>query len=219
MKLGLVSFLAALAAAPLAAQAAPSATRYSVTLQATVDEQTTYTQTITENEDCTSSKTGTDGRQLRVRTVRSARVSAIRGTVRVAVSGTDLGGKWSQLRRCRFEPPERLNGVCRATNVGRFVANVSFRRTAPNRVAVGAATDPRLSEEALCGLADRVQTGRWLELTVGKIAERRLRAGDPRVVATGTAQRERSIMTSGSQTLKVGQTIIVRWRLVFTRRA
>jgi hypothetical protein len=217
MKLALVGFLAALAAAPLAAQAAPSATRYSVALQATVNEQTSYTQTTTENEDCTSTKTGSDGRQLRVRTVRAARVGSIRGTVRVAVSGTDVGGKWSQLRRCRFEPPERLNGVCQATNVGRIVANVSFRRSAPNRVTIGAADDPRLSAVALCGLPDRVQLGRWLELTVGTIAERRLRAGDPRVVATGTAQRERTVMISGSQTLRVGQKVTIRWTLTFRR--
>lgn len=215
MKLALVSFLAALAIAPLAAQAA--GTRYAVTLQATVEEQTSYAQTTTENEDCTSTTGGSDGRQLRVRTVRAARVGAIRGTVRVAVSGTDLGGKWSQLRRCRFEPPERLSGLCRAANVGPIVSTVSFRRTAPNRVAVGAASDPRLSAEPLCGLPDRVELGRWFDLTVGKIAERRLRAGDPRVVATGTAQRERLVTTSGSQTLKVAQKLTIRWTLTFRR--
>jgi len=217
MKFALVSFLAALAAAPLAAQAASTGTRYAVTLQATVEEQTSYTQTTTENEDCTSTTTGSDGRELRVRTIRAARVGSIRGTVRVAVSGTDLGGKWSQLRRCRFEPPERLNGVCRPTNVGRIVANVSFRRSVPNRIVVGAAADRRLSAEALCGLPDPVELGRWFDLTVGKIAERRLRAGDPRVVARGTAQRERSVTTSGSQTLMVGQKLTVRWTLTFRR--
>jgi hypothetical protein len=216
MKAALVGFLAVLAAAAFVAQAA-SGTRYAVTLQATVEDQTSYTQTTTENEDCTVTKTGSDGRQLKVRTVRAARVGSLRGTVRVAILGTDLAGKWSQLRRCRFEPPERLNGVCRATSVGRIVVNVSFRRSAPNRLTVGAASDPRLSAEALCGLPERVQTGRWLDLTVGKIAERRLRAGDPRVVATGTAQRERSVTTSGSQTLRVGQKLSVRWTLTFRR--
>jgi hypothetical protein len=216
MKLALVSFLAALAAAPLAAQAAPSGTRYAVSLQATVAEQTTYTQSGSDGEDCTFTKTGSDGRRLLVHAVRPARVAAIRGTVRVAVTGARVRGSWSQLRKCRFSPPERLNGKCAPSRINRIVANVSFRRSAPNRIAVGPA-GPRLSSLPLCGLAEPVQAGAWIDLAVGSVAERQLRAGKARVLATGTAERERTLSPATDPTLKLTQKLTIAWRLVFRR--
>ncbi|HXV03138.1 MAG TPA: hypothetical protein VFP24_06160 [Gaiellaceae bacterium] len=216
MKLAALSFLAVLAALPLSAQAASSPT-YAVTLQATVRDEVSYTQVTTMPEDCTINRTGSGGLSLELRSRARASVRKLRGRIAVRIGGTQLAGAFSELRRCRFLPPERLRGTCRATTFAPVTAHASFARVGRNRIAFIRGSDVPAPKTRLCGQdADRVLTP-WPQRVIGSVNEAALRAGRARVVATGSVTRELTGTAANDPTVKLTEKILVRWRLVFTR--
>ena len=216
MRLAALSFLAALLAAPLAAQAASSPS-YRVALQATVRDEVTYTQATTEPEDCTVNRTGSGGLALQIRSGAVTTARALRGRLRLRVGGTTLPGAFSELRRCRFQPPERLRGSCAGRALPTVVANSTFARVGPNRVALSLANVPA-AQTRLCGLSANTVLNGGQQRAVGSVNEAALRAGRSRVVATGTLTRDVTGPAPNDPTVKLTEHITVRWRLIFTRR-
>jgi hypothetical protein len=218
MKLAALSFLAVLTALPLAARAASSPT-YAVTLQATVRDQVSYTRVTTMPEDCTINRTGSGGLSLELRSRARASVRKLRGRIAVRISGTQLAGAFSELRRCRFVPPERLRGMCRATPLAPLTAHASFARVERNRIAFIRGSDVPAPKTRLCGLDADAVLSSWPQRVIGSVNEAALRAGRARVVATGSDARELTGRAANDPTVKLTETILVRWRLVFTRRS
>jgi len=216
MKLAALGFLAALVAAPLAAQAASSPV-YSVTLQATVRDEVTYTQTTTVPEDCTINRTGSGGLALQIRSRAVTTARALRGNLRLRVGGATLPGTFSELRRCRFQPPERLRGSCVGIRLPTVVANGTFVRAGRNRVAFTPA-NALAAQTRLCGVSGDTVLNGGQQRAVGSVNEAALRAGRSRVVATGTLTRDVTGAAPNDPTVKLTEHISVRWRLVFTRR-
>jgi hypothetical protein len=216
MKLAAMGFLAALLALPLAAQAA-SSPAYSVTLQATVRDEVTYTQTTTVPEDCTINRSGSGGLALQIRSRAVTTARALRGRLRLRVGGATLPGTFSELRRCRFQPPERLRGSCAGIRLPTVVANGTFARAGQNKVAFTPA-NALAAQTGLCGLSvDTVLNG-GLERAIGSVNEAALRAGRSRVVAIGSLARTITGAAPNDPTVKLTEHLTVRWRLVFTRR-
>jgi hypothetical protein len=219
MKLGFVSFFAALVAAPLAAQAAEPPARFAVTLRATVTDVFTYDVTRSEDE-CHIHRSGSGGRQLQLRSLRPARIQvsggpegAVYRPSRVAVRVTSRSGTGSfdETRICRGAPLGRLAGDCKAPLKARGV-RLGFFRAGP-----GALLFRRWSvgDVSLCGL-DQSHPGGWLNLAPGRVDEDALLSGRSlRVVASGSATKE-DVVTS-TPTLKVTQKTTVRWTLTFRR--
>ncbi len=228
MKLAVASLLAAFIAAPLAAQAAQAPARFAVTLQGTVLDDVTYDHTaVATAEDCTSSRTGSGGRQLVVRSLRPTTIEVSRVAadgassivyrpsrlVALRVAATRLPGAYSELRRCRFLPPERLSGTCqrapgsvrRLRAVFRSGRNaILFRRPATTQ-----------SDLTACGL-DRTLPGGWLHLVRGRIDQNALLGGRSRRVF-GRAGGTREVALASNPTLKVTRQTTVRWTLTFQR--
>ncbi len=107
MKLAVASLLAAFIAAPLAAQAAQQPARFAVTLQGTILDDVTYDRTaVGTADDCTSSRTGSGGRQLVVRSLGPTTIEVSRmAAARRASSTGRLGSLRCESRRRDF--PER----------------------------------------------------------------------------------------------------------------
>lgn len=221
MRLAAFAFFAALLLAPLAAQAAQPPARFAVTLEGTIVDRLTYEQNVAD-EECTSRKTGDGGRELAVRSLRPTRIEVTRGASGVAyrparvaalrVAATRLAGTFSELRRCRFLPPERLSGRCQraAGTVQRMRAGFRTRRST---VLFG--RSPALGDATACGLDQKV-TGGWLNLVRGRIDQDALLNGRSlRVVARASGTRESTI--GNDPTLKVTQRTTVRWALTFRR--
>jgi hypothetical protein len=217
MKLGVVSFVAALLAAPLAAQAADT-NAFAVTLRATVVDRFSYEYFESDGE-CAITRSGTDGRSLAVHNVRPARirVTGASGGVsyrpsRLAVRLTtrSTGGSSTEIRRCRAAPLERIERSCAAKTLSRRVVRARFLRPASNRIAFRSAPQPAL---ALCGVRGREVVSSWLDLAEGALDEKSLlngRAG--RVVVRGSASRE-----SQDTALNLKRNTTVRWTLTFRR--
>ena len=224
MRLAAFGFLAALLAAPLAAQAAQSPARFAVTLQGTVVDKVTYERTVV-GEECTSVRAGYGGRSLAIRSLRPTTVEVTAGSsgvvyrparvIALRVATTRLAGKYSELRSCRFLPPEKLTGKCARApgSVRRIVAGfrrgrnaIMFRAPAPSRADVLA-----------CGLErDKATLGGWLHLVAGRIDQDALLGGrSVRVVARASGTRARKI--GGDPAFTGTRRTTIRWSLTFRR--
>lgn len=225
MRLAVFGFVAALLAAPLAAQAAQSPARFSVTLHATLLDRISYERTRSD-EECSSRRTGTGGHELTLRSVvpTTIRVSRRGGSTvfrpaRVAAvhrSGTSLAASYSEFRRCRFLPPERLSGKCDARPLPAVRGPANLSRPSRNRIVFGRAATRTTTA---CGLETRLQLAGWLNLAPGAVDERALLSGRAlRVRARGSANRELAPPT-GDPTLKVTERVVINWTLTFRRLA
>jgi hypothetical protein len=221
MRLAALGLLAALLAAPLAAQAARPPARFAVTLQGTVVDRVTYERVLVD-EECTSRRTGNGGRGLTVRSLRPTTIEVTGGATGVAyrparvaalrVAATRLAGTYSELRSCRFLPPERRLGKCQraAGSVRRLQAG--FRSA---RNAILFRPGPSRGDVTACGL-DRAMLGGWLNLAPGRIDQDALLNGrSRRVIARAAKTREGTI--GGDPTFTGTQQTTVRWTLTFRR--
>lgn len=222
MRLALVSFLAALGAAPLAAQAAEPPTRWAVTLSGRVTESYSYEQAVRDPE-CVISRSGTVRRELVLRSVRPTTIGVRKaGTrvvyrpsavARVAVRTVPGEGSWTELRRCRGGPLERRSGTCPARPPSSRVVSAAFRRSGTNRIAFR-----RRAAQAvvLCGAGRSVTPDAWLHVAPGRVAELALARGSRvRVTARGATTRGGSIVEEPD--LTVGESLRVAWTLRFRR--
>jgi hypothetical protein len=222
MRLAALGLLAALLAAPLAAQAARPPARFAVTLQGTVVDRVTYERVLVD-EECTSRRTGNGGRGLTIRNLRPTTIEVTGGATRVVyrparvaalrVAATSLAGTYSELRSCRFLPPERRSGKCQraAGSVRRLQAGF---RSARNAIVFGR-PGPSRGDVTACGLAGAV-VGGWLNLVPGRIDEDALLNGRSRQVFARAA-RTREGTIGGDPTFTGTQQTTVRWTLTFRR--
>jgi hypothetical protein len=219
MKLGFVSFFAALVAAPLAAQAAEPPARFAVTLRATVTDGFAYDVTRSEDE-CQVHRSGSGSRRLQLRSLRPTRLrisggpdGAVYRPTRVAarIMGRSGTGSFDETRICRGAPLGRLTGDCKAPLKARAV-RPGFSRTGPGALLFRKWS---VGDVSLCGL-DQTYPGGWLHLAPGRVDEEALLSGRSlRVVASGSATKE-DVVTS-TPTLKITQKTTVRWTLTFRR--
>jgi hypothetical protein len=220
VKLALVSFVAALVVAPLAAQAAAPPARFAATLDATVVDHFTYGRTRV-SEDCSIRRTGFGGRELQLRSPRATTIQVTRSgaglsyrpsRVLARVTGRATIGSFGEVKRCRAEPILKASGDCKA------------RRLAPRRVRAGfrsgraafAFQEPAAPGQVeICGL-DPTYAGGWLQLAPGRVnGDALLNGTAARAVARGSARREATIVDT--PTLRVTQLTTVRWTLIFRR--
>jgi hypothetical protein len=223
MKLGVLSFVAALLAAPLAAQAVETPSRYGVTFRATISDTFTY-ESFQSDGECVITQSGSSRGELTLRSVRVARVQVSSGAggvvyrpSRLAVRLTGSAGRGSsdELRRCRAGPIERVHRDCGGGELRPRVLRVRFRRPSRGKLAFGAT--PRLSEPVLlCGLGLRSIRRAWLDLAQGSVDEDSLLNGRARrVIARGSAIREMRVLEEASLTVK--QRAVLSWTLMFRR--
>jgi hypothetical protein len=225
VRLAAFGFVAALLAAPLAAQAAQPPARFSVTLRASIVDQVNYDRTVID-EECSARRTGSGGHRLTLRSVRPTRIRVSRTGARliyrparatVRLTGTTLAGSYSEFRRCRFLPPERVTGKCDSKPLPPASGPADFRRTRPGRISFGR---PSIRTElaTACGLETRFQLAGWLNLAPGTVDENALLNGRSlRVQARGAADRQLSGPASGDPNLKTTERVNVRWTLTFRR--
>jgi hypothetical protein len=224
MRLAALGFLAALLAAPLAAQAAQPPARFAVTLQGTVVDRVTYERFVV-GEECTSERAGHGGRSLAIRSRRPTTVEVTGGSsgvvyrparvVALQVAATTLAGAYSEVRRCRFLPPEKLTGKCNRASGSVRRVTAGFRRGRNAIVFRGPARSP--ADVLACGL-DRQQAtlGGWLHLVPGRIDQAALLGGGSRrVVARAAGTRERKI--GGGPAFTGTRKTTIRWSLTFRR--
>jgi hypothetical protein len=220
MKLGVLSFVAALLAAPLAAQAADSPDRFAVTLRASVLDSFTY-EVSRREEECVIRRSGSGGRELRFRSLRPARIQVTGGAdgavyrpsrVAARVTGTATGGSFTETRACRAAPIERTVGDCKPRGLTPRRIRAGFRRPGPDALVFRPASS---GDVPLCGL-DQSYPGGWLHLAPGRVDEDALLNGRSlRVVAGAAATRER--MIASTRTVKITQRTTIRWTLTFRR--
>jgi hypothetical protein len=224
MKLAVLSFLAALVAAPLAAQAAAPPARYAVTLNGRVVATYSYAQTSRE-EECVISRMGGERRELVFRSLRPTTIEVGRvrnradyrptAIARVRVTGTVGGRSWTEVRRCRGGPIERLDGTCAPIEQTPLLHRLRFRWAGVNRIwfrppaAQGRAVN-------LCGIDRALPMRGWLNLAIGRVDEDALLAGRSlRVLARGEIRRQGNVFEE--QELVAGEELTVRWTLTFRR--
>lgn len=222
MRLALVSSLAALVVAPLAAQAAQPPTRWAVTLTGRVTESYSYSRVLREPE-CVISRMGSAKRELVVRSVRATTISVREaGTrvvyrpsavARVSVRTVPGQGWWSELRRCRGNQLEKRSGTCPARPPSSRVVSASFRRWGTNRIAFL----PRPARPVdLCGAGRSVTPDAWLHVAPGRADEVALARGSRlRVTARAATTRDGNIVEEPEFT--VGENLRVAWTLRFRR--
>ena len=222
MRLAALGVLAALLSAPLAAQAARPPARYAVTLQGTIVDTLSYDRVIV-GEDCIIQRTGAGGRELAIRSLRPTTIEVAGGTsgvvyrpTRIAalrVEATTLPGSYTEIRRCRLLPPQKLIVDCRrvTATVRRVRANfrgghnaILFRRPASLP-----------SDVSACGM-DVSVIGGWLPDFPGRIDQSALLAGRSlRVMARASGTRQRT--ADDDPAFKRTQRTTVRWTLTFRR--
>jgi hypothetical protein len=208
------AFALAAGLAAVGATAAPPLPSYAVSLAATVRDELSYTQT-TATEDCTSEKAGSSLGQLTIRTTRAGRSTNAAGRVRIRLAGAVLGGTFSEVRNCRFLPPEKLTGRCGPQRLARKDVVLSFRRTGTSRAAFTSTGSPTVAVR-LCGVGRNIQLGQ-LAPAAGSVAWSALRAGQAKVVAKGKSTKRLERTSPADPTLKVKERIVVRWTLTFRR--
>jgi hypothetical protein len=224
MKIAGVGVLVALLAAPLAAQAAPSPARWSVTLNGRVVEAYSYAQSG-RNQECLVSRAGSEERELVVRSLRATVITVTRlgnradyepaAIARVRETGTVGGRRWTETRRCRGDPPETTMGTCPPTSQPARTLRARFRWAGRNRIWFRPPVR-RPATTRLCGLDRTVESGSWLNLAIGRVDEQALLAGrSARVVARGEASLRRNLIEE--QELAVSERVTVRWTLTFRR--
>ena len=222
MRLAALGFLAALLAAPLAAQAAQQPARFAVTLQGKIVDNLTY-ERIVVSEDCSSQRTGEGGRELAIRSVRPITIevsgSASRVVYRPAqvgmlrVEATRLAGSYSEIKRCRFLPPEKLTGDC-ARSTGSAIRLRAAFRSGRNAIVFRRPKATR-SNVTACGL-DRSLPGGWIDQFPGRIDQDALLAGRSlRVFARASGTRQDT--SNDDPLLQRAQRTTVRWTLTFRR--
>jgi hypothetical protein len=220
MKLAIVSFVAALVAAPLAAQAAAPPPRFSARLNATVVDRFTYAWTRV-SEDCSIRRTGFGGRELQLRSPRAAAIAVTRSgaglryrpsAVLARVTGKATSGSFGDVKRCRAEPILKAIGDCKARTLAPRSVRAGFRS---GRAAIAFQKPATPGEVELCGL-DPTYPGGWLQLAPGRVnGDALLNGTAARAVARGSASREATIVDT--PTLRVTQRTTVRWTLTFRR--
>ena len=221
MKFAAGGFFAMLVLAPFAAGAAQPPARFAATLQGTIVDELEYVQT-TVTEDCRSGRAGHGGRRLEVRSLRPTAIVVRRGKggpvyrpprlIGLRVVATTLAGGFSELRSCRFLPPEKLTGRCGRSSGAVRRLNAEFRR---GRNAVRFQPLGATEAATACGL-DRTIPAGWLDVVAGRIDEKALMSGRARrVLARASTIRRRSI--GDGPALDVKQRTTVRWTLTFRR--
>jgi hypothetical protein len=220
MKLAIVSFVAALVAAPLAAQAAAPPPRFSARLNATVVDHFTYAWTRV-SEDCSVRRTGFGGRELQLRSPRATAIAITRSgaglryrpsAVLARVTGKATSGAFGEVKRCRAEPILKAAGDCKAKTLVPRRVHAGFRS---GRAAFAFQKPATPGEVELCGL-DPTYPGGWLQLAPGRVnGDALLNGTAARAVARGAARREATIVDT--PTLRVTQLTTVRWTLIFRR--
>lgn len=220
MKLAIVSFVAALVAAPLAAQAAAPPPRFSARLNATVVDHFTYAWTRV-SEDCSIRRTGFGGRELRLRSPRATTFQVTRSSsglryrpsaVLVRVSGRTTTGAFGEVKRCRAEPILKTSGDCKAKTLVPRRVRAGFR-SGRGAFAFQEPTAP--GDVEICGL-EPTYPGGWLQLAPGRVnGDALLNGTAARAVARGSARREVTVVNT--PTLRVTQQTTVRWTLAFRR--
>jgi hypothetical protein len=223
MRLAALGVLAALLIAPLAAQAAQQPARFAVTLHGKVVDTLSYERIVTGVEECSVQRTGEGGRELAIRSLRPTTIEVARGASRVVyqparvgalrVAATRLAGSYTEFRRCRFLPPEKLTGRCdrAAGPVRRVRARFTSGRSALRFLRAA----QRRRDVTACGLGLSLPGG-WLDGFPGRIDENALLTGRSlRVVARGSGTRKRT--ADGDPLFKRTQQTTVRWTLTFRR--
>jgi len=224
MRLVIVSSLAALVVAPLAAQAAQSPARYSVTLEGRIVASYSYIHTSTESE-CRISRFGSATRTTEIRSVSPTVMQAVRDRGRAAyrpavlrslrLASTLGGSNWTERRICRGEPIETRNGTCPPKHDRARSVRAQIAWGGPNRIVFrpdssGPANVP------LCGLGQAVRSNGRLSIAPGKVDEEVLLLGRARrVLASASVTRDGNI-GSDPQT-SIGEKMEVRWTLTFRR--
>jgi hypothetical protein len=223
MKLGVLSFLAALVAAvPFAAEAADSSARFAVTVRATILERFTYSLTQSDGE-CRIARDGSGVTELEVRSIRPARVQVSGGSDAVVYRPSRLpvrlagrsGGSFEEVRMCRGAPIQRSHRDCLAERLSPRVLRARFHRPRQTRIAFR--RTPRSTEPVrLCGLGRRALLRAWLDLAQGSVNEDALLNGrSVRVLVRGSALREQPVLNESA--LNVRWRARVSWTLTFRR--
>jgi hypothetical protein len=220
MKLAFVSFVAALATVPLAAQAAAPPARFAARLYATFVDHFTYGWTRV-SEDCSIRRTGFGGLELQLRSPGATENQVTRGSaglryrpssVLARVTGKATIGSFGDVKRCRAEPILRASGDCKAKTLVPRHVRALFRS---GRSAFAFREPATPGEVELCGL-DPTYPGGWLQLAPGRVnGDALLNGTAARAVARGAARREATIVDT--PTLRVTQQTTVRWTLTFRR--
>jgi hypothetical protein len=219
MRLAVVSFFAALVAAPLAAQAAQPPATWAVTLRGTVTDSFEYSEGRIEGR-CRIRRVGTSGRQLLLQSARATRVQVARGEPvasyrpsrlrAVRITGGNTGGLVTQTKLCPGEPLETTKTQCRATRAAPRLVRVGFRA----RRTTITVNRPSRSNVSVCGLA-APQAGGWLHIATAPASHDALVAGrSRRVFVRGTANEE---TRSPGPPLEITRKTTVRWTLTFRR--
>ena len=219
MKLAIVSFVAALVAAPLAAQAAAPPT-FAASLNATVVDRFTYAWTRV-SQDCSIRRTGFGGRELLLRSPRATTVQVTRSgtvlryrpsSVLARVTGRATSGSFGDVKRCRAEPILKASGECKAKTIVPRRTRAVFRS---GRSAFAFREPATPGDVEICGL-DPTYPGGWLQLAPGRVNGNALVNGTAaRAVARGSARREATIVDTPA--LRVTQQTTVRWTMTFRR--
>jgi hypothetical protein len=220
VKLALVSFVAALVAAPLAAQAASPPVRFTATLNATVVDNFSYGWTRV-SEDCSIRRTGFSGRELQLRSPRPTPIQVTRSgaalryrpsSVLARVTGTATTGSFGDVKRCRAEPILKASGDCKAKVLAPRRVRAGFRS---GRTAFAFHEPSAAGDVEICGL-DPTYPGGWLQLAPGRLNGDALVSGRAtRAVARGAARRQATIVNT--PTLRVTHETTVRWTVTFRR--
>jgi hypothetical protein len=219
MRLALVSFLAALVAAPLAAQAAQPPATWAVTLSGTVTDDFAYSEGRVE-ERCRIRRMGRSGRQLVFQSARATRIQVARGEPvasyrparlrAVRITGGTTGGSVTQTKFCPGEPLETMKFECRATRAAPRLARLGFRARRTSIVF----NRPGTSNASVCGLAAPQPAG-WLHIATAPASHDALVAGrSRRVFVRGTATEETRLP---GPPLEIVRKTAVRWTLTFRR--
>jgi hypothetical protein len=222
VKLALVSFVAALVAAPLlgAAQGAAPPVRFAATLNATVVDNFNYGWTRV-SEDCSIRRTGFGGRQLQLRSPRATTIQVTRrgaalryrpSSVLARVTGRAAAGSFGDVKRCRAEPILKASGDCKGKALVPRRVRAGFRS---GRTAFAFQEPSAAGDVEICGL-DPTYPGGWLQLAPGRVNGDALLNGTAvRAVARGAARRQATIVNT--PTLRVTQETTVRWTVTFRR--
>jgi hypothetical protein len=224
MKLIFASVLAALTAAPLAAQAAQPPARYSVMLNGRIVESYSYNRT-TRELGCQINRFGAVTRITEIRSIRPTILQAVRergrATYRPAVlrslrrTATTGGSNWTERRMCRADPVETRNGTCAPVHArpGTLQAHIAWG--GPNRIAFRP-DSIGLADVRLCGLDQAVRSSGRLSIAPGRVDEEALLRGrSRRVIARALVTRDGNV-ESDPQT-SIGESLEVRWTLTFRR--
>jgi hypothetical protein len=220
MRLALVSFLAALVAAPLAAQAAQPSTTWAVTLRGTVTDNYEYSESRVDERRCRIRRIGMSGRRLVFQSARATRIQVARAepvasyrparlrAVRITAGNT--GGSVTQTKFCTGEPLERTRVECRATRAAPRLVRLGFRA---RRTTITFARPSRLTT-SVCGLTAPQPAG-WLHIAAARASHGALVAGrSRRVFVFGEATEEVRIP---GPPLEIVRKTTVRWTLTFRR--